>query len=449
MSQTLQFVRHNAFLSPDSASAKLYEEASRFIPGGSSRVHYHFQPNPLYAKSASGCYLTDAEGVERLDFLNNMTALIHGHGNPAVKQALIDQIERGTAFSEPAEEEISLARLMSERVSTVEQIRFGNSGTESVMLAIKLARAHTGRSMIAKFEGFYHGYYDYAQISNGLPGLDLGDEHAPTSVAGSGGLSDSVSGDVLVLPFNNRPVVERLLEENHQSISALILDPLSNKAGFVRPVEGFLQFLREITSEYGIVLIFDEVISFRISHGGGQGAYGGEPDLTVFGKIIGGGLPVGAVGGRRDIMALLDPSLGNPVVASGGTFSANPLTMVAGYAALEQMTPAEYDRIGRLGRKLRDEGNSIIAAAGAKGQITGDGSLFRILFTDEPIANYRSSMQQSAVSDLIAKLHINLLDEGVIISKTLLGCLSTPMGEQEVGFFLSALERSLHRALGS
>ena len=449
MSQTLQHVRHNSFLSPDSATAKLYAEASQYIPGGSSRVHYHFHPSPIYAKSAAGCYLTDAEGVERLDFLNNMTALIHGHGNPAVKQALVDQIERGTAFSEPAEEEIALARLMNERVSSVEQIRFGNSGTESVMLAIKLARAYTGRSMIAKFEGFYHGYYDYAQISNGVAGLNLGDESAPRSVAGSGGLADSVSEDVLVLPFNNRPAVERLLEEHHQSIAALILDPLSNRAGFVRPAEGFLNFLREITSEYGIVLIFDEVICFRISYGGAQGAYGGDPDLTVFGKIIGGGLPVGAVGGRRDIMALLDPSIGNPPVASGGTFSANPLTMVAGFAALEQMTPAEYERLAQLGRRLREEGTSIIAAAGVRGQITGDGSVFRILFTDEPISNYRSSARQAAAPAFIANFHLNLLDEGVIISKAMLGCLSTPMGDQEVDFFLAALERSIHRALGA
>ena len=446
MSQTLQEVRHNTFLAPDSATAKLYAEASRYIPGGSSRVHYHFEPTPIYARSASGCHLTDAEGVERLDFLNNMTALIHGHGNPVVKQALIDQIERGTAFSEPAGEEVSLARLMTERVATLEQIRFGNSGTESVMLAIKLARAFTGRSTIAKFEGFYHGYYDYAQISNGVPGLNLGDERAPASVSGSGGLADSVSDDVLVLPFNDRPAVERLLEMNHQSIAALILDPLSNKAGFVRPAEGFLQFLREITSAYGILLIFDEVISFRISYGGGQGAYGGSPDLTVYGKIIGGGLPVGAVGGRRDVMALLDPSLGSPPVASGGTFSANPLTMVAGYAALEQMTPAEFDRIGALGRRLRDEGNSVIAALGVKAQITGDGSLFRILFTDEPISDYRSSARQTAASEVIARLHLNLLDEGVIISKAMLGCLSTPMGEEDVDFFVRALERSLRRA---
>lgn len=431
------------FLDPASETARLYAEASKYIPGGTSRIHYYFRPYPIYAQSGEGCYLIDVEGTRRLDFLNNMTALIHGHGNPAIRKALFEQIERGIAFSEPSEPEIRLAQLVIERVKSLQKIRFSNSGTEAVMMAIKLARAFTGRSRIAKFEGFYHGYYDYVQVSFSSTPANWGPPEVPASTPSSGGLSDSVLGEVLVMPFNDQKAVERLLERHGRSIAALILDPLSNKAGFPLPAEGFLKFLREITRFYGILTIYDEVISFRIDSGGAQAKYGGDPDLTTFGKIMGGGLPVGAVGGRAEIMDLLDPSQGSPKVISGGTASANPLTMAAGLAAMEQMTPAVYARINRLGELLRKKGNEVFAAAGEPAQLTGDGSLFRLLMTDEPITDYRATIRKAAPQERFNRLHANLLDEGVIISKEGLGCLSTPMGEAEVDQFVKALEKAV------
>jgi glutamate-1-semialdehyde 2,1-aminomutase len=433
----------NSFLDAASATARLHEAASELIPGGTSRIHYHFRPRPIYARSGQGCQLTDAEGVARLDLLNNMTSLIHGHGNPAVKRAIVDQLERGTAFSEPAEEELGLARLMAERVATVEQIRFANSGTEAVMYALKLARAFTGRSRIAKFEGFYHGYYDYVQVSFNSAPANWGDAAEPASTPSSGGLADDVLGQVLTLPYNDREAVERLLERHGRELAALIVDPLSNRAGFPAPADGFLAFLREATRQHGIVLIYDEVISFRVAHGGAQGKYGGDPDLTTFGKIMGGGLPVGAVGGRRAVMELLDPTSGAPRVISGGTFSANPLTMAAGQAAMEQMTPEVYARLDALGQRLRREGTAIFARAGVPGQLTGDGSLFRILLTDRPVVDYRSSVDGTLPAAKMGQLHRALLDEGAIISNTGLGCLSTPMGEAEVDRFLGGLERAV------
>ena len=267
---------------------------------------------PIYAQSGNGCYLTDVEGVERVDYLNNMTALIHGHANPTINNAIIDQLQRGTAFSEPAEPELDLARLLVTRVPALEKIRFANSGTEAVMLAVKLARTFTGRSRIAKFEGFYHGYYDYVQVSYSSQPDSWGPADAPHSVASSGGLADSVESDVLTLPYNDREAVTRLLEQHGAEIAALLYDPLCNRSGFPLPQDDFLAFLREITRDYGIVLISDEVISFRVSYQGGAARFGGEPDLTVFGKIIGGGLPIGAVGGSAEIMALLDPTEGPP-----------------------------------------------------------------------------------------------------------------------------------------
>ncbi len=436
----------NRFLAPDSETARLYEEARRLMPGGTSRLHYYSAPYPIYARSGKGQVLTDVDGVERIDFLNNMTALIHGHANPRINQAIVEQLERGTAFSEPTPEEVALARLMVERVPSVEQIRFANSGTEAVMLAIKLARAFTGRSRIAKFEGFYHGYYDYVQVSFSSTPDNWGPVDAPAAVPSSGGLADSVvREDVLVLPFNDREAVEGLMDRHGRSLAAVICDPLSNRAGFPRPAEGFLDYLRQVTRHYGIVLIFDEVISFRLGYHGAQGKYGGDPDLTTFGKIMGGGLPIGAVGGRADIMALLDPTQGPPRVLSGGTFSGNPLSMVAGYAAMEQLTPEVYARLDALGERLRSGGNAVFRATGEPAQFSGDGSLFRIVLTDEPLTDYRAGVRRAKPATRLSQLHRLLLDEGVIIARDGLGCLSTPMDETDVDFFLAALERAVER----
>jgi glutamate-1-semialdehyde 2,1-aminomutase len=435
--------------SPETETARLYAEACRYIPGGTSRIHYWFPPNPIYARSGAGCIVTDVDGVERHDFLNNMTALIHGHGHPAIKAAIVEQLDRGIAFSEPSEPEVRLARLLAGRVRTVERIRFANSGTEAVMLAIKLARAFTGRSRIAKFEGFYHGYYDYVQVSYASPPASWGAADEPASRPSSGGLSGSVPGEVLTLPYNDPESVARLLDRERDTLAALIVDPLSNRAGFPLPADGFLSFLRDITRAFGIVLIFDEVISFRVGYGGAQGKYGGEPDLSVFGKIIGGGLPVGAVGGRADVMALLDPRERGPVVASGGTFSGNPLTMAAGLAAMEWMTPAAYDRLNDLGDRLRRRATAAFEEAGVPGHVAGDGSLFRIMLAPGPITNYRDSVASALPAGTMAALHRGLLAEGCIVSTSGLGCLSTPMGETDVDRFVAALARVLPRLGGT
>lgn len=435
----------------DNETARLFAEAARYMPGGTSRLHYYYQPYPIYAQAGNGCYLTDVEGVERIDYLNNMTALIHGHANPVINLAILHQLLRGSAFSEPAEPEVKLARLLVERVPSLEKIRFANSGTEAVMLAVKLARAFTGRSRIAKFEGFYHGYYDYAQVSYSSRPDEWGPANAPNSVASSGGLADSVEADVLTLPFNDKESVIRLLERHGSELAAMLYDPLCNRAGFPLPQDDFLGFLREITRDYGIVLISDEVISFRVGYAGGAARFGGDPDLTVFGKIIGGGLPIGAVGGRADIMALLDPTEGPPALASGGTYSGNPLSTSAGYAALTQLTPEAYDRLETLGDDLRSRANAVFADAGVPGQVSGAGSLILVVPTDAPIVNYRSIPKDPATEARMRGLHRGLMDAGdrdevgIIVSKEGLGALSTPMGQLEIDRFIAALEQAVHQ----
>lgn len=421
------------------ASGQTFERAVRHLPGGTSRIHYHFDPHPIYARSAQGFRLTDVDGVERIDFLNNMTSLIHGHAHPAIKAAIIDQLDRGTAWSEPGEVEIDLAALMTSRVKTLERIRFSNSGTESVMLAIKLAREFTGRSRLAKFEGFYHGYYDYVQVSIRNTPANWGPADEPATVANSGGLSPSVLNEVVTLPFNDLAAAERLLTKHAATLACLILDPLAGQAGAPHPAPGFLDGLTAICRRLGILLIYDEVVSFRLSYGGAQAVFGGTPDLTVYGKVIGGGLPVGAVGGRADVMALLDPVGGPPRVLSGGTFSGNPLTMAAGLAAMRLLTPAEFARLDALGERLRTGGNRIFEAAGVRARWGGAGSLFRFNPTVEPVKDYRSWMRDQLPPAYFGALHGALLDRGVIIARGGIACLSTPMGEAQVDFFLGAL----------
>ena len=430
-------------------TAKLFAESSRYMPGGTSRLHYYYQPYPIYAESGSGCYLTDVESVERIDYLNNMTALIHGHANPTINLAILNQLQRGTAFSEPAEPELKLARLLVERVPSLEKIRFANSGTEAVMLAVKLARAFTGRSRIAKFEGFYHGYYDYVQVSYASQPETWGPAEAPHSVASSGGLADSVESDVLTLPYNDKESVVRLLEQHGSEIAALLYDPLCNRSGFPLPRDDFLGFLRAITRDYGIVLISDEVISFRVSYQGGAARFGGDPDLTVFGKIIGGGLPIGAVGGSAEIMALLDPTEGPPALASGGTYSGNPLSATAGYAALTQLTPDAYERLEVLGDDLRSRANAVFAEAGVPGQVSGAGSLILVVPTDAPIVNYRSIPKGPETEARMRGLHRGLMDAGIIVSKEGLGALSTPMGQAEIDRFVDGLAQAVQRVVDS
>src|SRR5436190_1297821 len=279
------------FLDPSSASARLFAQAQRLIPGGTSKANFNVKPHPFYVASGRGCRITDLDGVERLDAINNFTALVHGHAFPPVVQAVTEQVARGSAFAASTREEVDLAQLLVERVPGVERIRFANSGTEGVMMAIKAARAYTGRDRIAKFEGAYHGYYDDVQVSFSSGPADWGPEHEPTSVPSSRGVPKHRVAETLVLPWNDRDAVERLLTRHAPEIAAVLVDPLSNRMGFIPPAPGFLDHVRRVTRALGILVIFDEVISFRVAAGGAQSRYGGDPDLTAFGKIIGGGFP--------------------------------------------------------------------------------------------------------------------------------------------------------------
>src|SRR5499426_2734269 len=312
-----------------SKSAALFARAQGVLPGGNSRTTVYMAPYPPYAASGEGCWVTDVEGDRRLDCLNNYTALIHGHAHPAIVEAATRRLALGASFPMPTPEEIELAALLCERLPSAERVRFTNSGSEAVMIAIKGARAFTGRPKIAKFEGAYHGSYDYVEVSLGSTPEAWGSLATPASTAYSKGTPPAVLEDVVVLPFNHTELVVGRIEREAAHLAAVVVDPVPNRIGLVPARTEFLQAMREVTRAHGIVLIFDEVISFRVGYHGAQGAFGVNPDMTTLGKIIGGGFPVGAVACSNEVMAVFDPGRGTPPAPHGGTFNANPVTMAA------------------------------------------------------------------------------------------------------------------------
>lgn len=432
----------NTFLKPGSQCAQWYREAVRYIPGGTSKANLYMRPHPLYVRGGAGCWATDLEGVERLDCINNFTSLIHGHAFPPVVQAVTAQLSRGTNFAFSTPDELLLAKLLVGRIPGLELVRFGNSGTEAVMMAIKAARAFTGRDRIAKIEGAYHGYYDDVQVSFHSEPPEWGRDDAPASLPSSGGIPKHRVRETLVLPWNDPDATERLITRHKNELAAVIVDPLANRMGFIPPAPGYLKHLREVTRTHGILVIFDEVISLRVDYSGAQGRYGGDPDLTAMGKIIGGGFPVGATGGKAEVMAVFDPGTKGPRILSGGTFSANPVTMAAGLAALQAMDHAAFARLEGMGARLRARLNDVFKKSGQPGQVTGDGSLFRLMMVSRPLRNYRDTVE-TGTGQRSYRLFMALLDAGIMVNDNGLGCLSTPMGEGELDRIEGALERAL------
>jgi glutamate-1-semialdehyde 2,1-aminomutase len=439
----------NTFLDTESQSAKLFREAKGYIPYCTSKANQFMEPNPLFVEKGSGCWVTDVEGKRRLDCSNGFTALIHGHAFAPVVEAVSEQLLRGTNFSFPVAAELKLAKLMIERVQGLEKIRFFNSGTEAVMMAIKAARVFTDRDRIAKFEGAYHGYYDDVQISMNSIAPEWGDVTAPASLPGSGGIPDHRVQETLILPWNELDLIERLIIQHKNELAAIVIDPFCNIMGFIPPDPGFLDQLHTMAQAHGILIIFDEVLSFRLACGGAQELYGGNPDLTAFGKIMGGGFPIGAVGGKEDVMAVFNPgSKGNRIIA-GGTYSANPVSMVAGLAAMKAYDLDQVTRLADMGSRLRQRLTDVFVKHDMPGQVTGEGSLYRLMMTDRTLHSYRDTVDSSQGerffgSDKRSKdLFLALLDEGIIAGNNGLGCLSTPMGEAELDHIEDAFDKAL------
>lgn len=412
------------------ASRALWERALGSLPGGNTRTTIFHDPHPVYLTHGEGCRVWDADGVERIDFISNYTSLVHGHCHPAVVEAVQRQAGRLLSAAGPSELEIALAERIRERLPSIERVRFANSGTEATMLALRAARAFTGRETVLAFAGAYHGTHDLAVA---IPA------RAEAGAAGRGVPAD-VSGSLLVAPYNDADATRALVEPHLDDLAAVVVEPVQGAAGVIPGDPGFLRFLRELTSDAGALLVFDEVIAFRIGYHGAQGRYGVTPDLTALGKIIGGGLPVGAFGGRADVMELFDPRAADRL-PHGGTFNGNPLSMAAGLATLELLTRDALDRLDALAADLVARVEETLADEGVPATLTRAGSLFNIHLTDQPIRSHADVLAGDL--ERLARLHRALLRNGILFTPRGMGCLSTPMGSAEVTAFVEALRLSL------
>lgn len=416
-----------------------HQQALALLPGGVNRQIVYHAPHPLFIQRGQGAYVEDLDGNRFLDMLGNYTTLILGHCHPGVVAAVQAQLRNGTVWAGASQLESQLARLIVDRLPSVEQIRFTSSGTEAVMIAIRAARAHTGRPLIAKFEGGYHGLCDEAMVSVAPPLNDADDPMRPEAWVPAG-IRPSVRNSVLVLPFNQPERVQASVAAHANELAAILVEPIMGVAGMIPPQAGFLEFLRDITVRQGILLIFDEVISFRVGYGGAQEALGVRPDLTILGKIIGGGFPVGALGGSRDVMRTFEPNTG-PAVFLSGTFHANPVTLAAGIATLRELTTSAVADLNNRGNQLRGKMQDIFSNSWQPAQVTGMGSLFHCHLTHESITDYRCCARGNR--QLMEWLHLALLNEGVMIAPRGMGCLSMPATLEDIDFYLNALVRAM------
>jgi glutamate-1-semialdehyde 2,1-aminomutase len=389
-------------------SHALFEEAQELMPGGVNSPVRAFRAvggDPVFIDHASGPYLYDVDGNRYLDYVQSWGPMILGHTHPAVLEAVTQASMRGFSFGAPTQAESVLARLVSESVPSIEMVRFVNSGTEATMSALRLARAYTGRNKIIKFSGCYHGHADMllVQAGSGLATMGLPD---------SAGVPREVTSDTLVTSYNDSAAVEELFRAYPGQIAAIIVEPAAANMGLVPPLPGFLEKLRDLCDGYGALLIFDEVMTgFRVALGGMQGRLGIRPDLTCLGKIIGGGLPVGAYGGRRDIMQLVAP-LGP--VYQAGTLSGNPLAMAAGIATLQELRkPGRYEELEHKGQLLENGIERVLHEEGGAVQFVRVGAIFCLFFTAEHVIDYASA--KTADTQRFARFFWSMLKQGVYL----------------------------------
>lgn len=431
------------FVANTPKSKALQSEASEYLPGGSSRGTAFYAPYPTFVDHGEGQYVYDVDGNCYLDFMINATSLILGHAYPEVTKALQEQAARGTAFSGPTESQIRLAKILCDRVPSVDTIRFTNSGTEGTMMAIRAARAFTGRYKIAKIEGGYHGSHEYVSVSVYTPSHKL-DPNGTSPIPEHPGQPPSIIEDVITIPYNDLATCESIIRQHKDDLACLIMEPIVSNFGYLSATPEYLKGMRDLTQELGIILIFDEVQSFRVAPGGAQEYLGVVPDMTTFGKIIGGGMPAGAFGGRRDIMDLFDPTAeGGAELGHAGTFNANPMTMLAGEVVMNSLTPEVYERMNAQGEELRQKLRAIFDELEVTVQITGTGSLFGIQFTSEEITDYRSIVRGNA--QMKKALFTGLLNEGILLQTGCAGALNTLTTDAEIDTLVDAIRRVIQR----
>ena len=416
-------------------SKALFEDARRVLPGGVDSPVRAFKAvggQPLFIERGEGAYLIDADGNRYVDYVLSWGPLILGHAHPRIVSALSDAAARGTSFGAPSELETRLADLVMSLMPNIEKVRFVNSGTEATMTALRLARAFTERNKIVKFQGNYHGHADMLLVQAGSGVATLGLPDSP-------GVPPATVADTLTATYNDPESVRNLFQHFPGEIAAVIVEPVAGNMGLVPPAEGFLQDLRGLTQDDGALLIFDEVMTgFRVHPGGAQTLYGVTPDLTTLGKVIGGGLPVGAYGGRGDIMEMIAPS--GPVYQAG-TLSGNPLAMTAGIETLSELKePGVWESLEATGGKLVDGLAAAANAAGVGVQHSRVGTMFGLFFADEPVTDWNSAARSDVGK--FASYHNGMLDQGVYLapSQYEAGFISTVHGDAEIESTLTAAQ---------
>jgi len=390
-------------------SNKLFNRAVNVIPGGVNspvRACKSVGAEPLFIDHAEGCMIYDADGNGFIDYIGSWGPMILGHRHSAVIKAIASVLNRGTSFGAPTELEIVLAEMVIDAVSSVDMVRMVNSGTEATMSAIRLARGVTGRDAIIKFDGCYHGHADTLLVEAGSGVATLG-------IPGSPGVPESFVAHTLSLPYNDIESVKKVMDEQGDKIACIIVEPIAGNMGLVRPVDGFLETLRKVTEKSGSILIFDEVMTgFRVAYGGAQSLYGILPDITCLGKIIGGGLPVGAYGGKREIMEHIAP---HGPVYQAGTLSGNPVAMAAGIATLMQLKkPGFYENLDKKADLLATGLEKAAEKAGVKVRVDRAGSMLGLFFTDRDVKNFEDA--KTSDLDMFAAYYNGMLEKGIYLA---------------------------------
>lgn len=397
-------------------SRELFERATRSLPGGSTRTTVYTAPYPPYMAAGEGLTVRDVDGNVYRDFLGNYTSLILGHAHPAVVAAVEAQVRRGSAFAAPTETEVELAEELRRRLPSIERVRFANSGTEATMFAIRAARAFTGRPLIAKFERSYHGTHDGV-------------------MTGTTGVPDAMSELVVELPWGDPDGVDRALRGREADLAAIIIEPVQGAGGVRAASPEFLAFLRTFVDRHGALLIFDEIIAFRIGPHGAQGVFGVRPDLTALGKIIGGGYAIGGFGGRADVMDVFDARRAGSI-SHGGTFNGNPVAAAAGLATLGELTPEAFVRLDALGERLRLHLTETIERNGLDARIAVVGSLFQV-WSGEGVSAVATGVGG------VPEVFLQLLLEGFYVAPRGLGAIPAIATESDIDDLATAIGRVL------
>lgn len=424
-----------------SRSQRLFERAQQSLPGGVNSPVRAFRSvggEPLFIERGQGCRITSADGREYIDFVASWGPLIAGHAHPKVVEAVNLTASKGTSFGAPCELEVLLAEKVRAFFPSLDLVRFVNSGTEATMSALRLARGFTGRNKIVKFAGCYHGHADSLLVESGSGAATLG-------IPGSAGVTPGAAQDTLTLPFNDEQAFRSLMESQGERIAAVIVEPVAGNMGVIPPEDGYLQALREVTETSGTVLIFDEVMTgWRVSRGGAQGRYGVTPDLTCLGKVLGGGFPVGAYGGRREIMERIAPM--GPVYQAG-TLSGNPVAMAAGLATLELLEdPATFDALEQRAVRMEEGLRAGCAAVDVPTRLQRAGTMSCLFFHDGPVRNYDEARQCD--TEAFGRYFLAMLSEGIYLAPSQFEAsfIGLAHGDEEIETTIDAHRRALEAA---